>query len=279
MRGQKTHLDTNVLAEFRAGLITGRSGARIAAHLVGCDQCTALDGKLAGVSALLAAVPAPTMPDSVARRLDTVLAAEVANKNLPERARVDSSPDRATHERRAGNRGFRLLALRVLAPAAAVLLAAGGYGLSRLGGPGTQATASSAGQAASSAGHAAAQGAAPADSQPRAKPEIMSPRGFAVITSGTNYLSGTLRQQLAPELPSPAPAHPAMAPSGRMVACVHLVTGGVKPVFVDRARFEGRPATIIVAHTGQGYTAWVVGPDCSATSRDVLVKTTLPPGI
>ena len=77
MRRQMTHLETDVLAEFRAGLITGRRGTKIAAHLAGCDRCTALDDQLAGVSALLASVPAPPMPDSVAQRLDTVLAAEV----------------------------------------------------------------------------------------------------------------------------------------------------------------------------------------------------------
>src|SRR5690242_16313147 len=74
--GQMAHLDAEVLAEFRAGLIAGRRGAKITAHLTGCDRCTALDDQLAGVSALLAAVPRPAMPDSVARRLDAVLAAE-----------------------------------------------------------------------------------------------------------------------------------------------------------------------------------------------------------
>ena len=49
MRGQMTHLDTDVLAEFRAGLITGRRGARITAHLGDCERCTALDEQLAGV--------------------------------------------------------------------------------------------------------------------------------------------------------------------------------------------------------------------------------------
>ena len=34
-----THPDTDVLAEFRAGLITGRRGARITAHLAGCARC------------------------------------------------------------------------------------------------------------------------------------------------------------------------------------------------------------------------------------------------
>ena len=89
-RGQMTHPDTEVLAEFRAGLITGRRGARIAAHLAGCDRCTAFDDQLAGVSALLASVPAPAMPDRVAQRLDTVLAAEVARRDDAERARGDS---------------------------------------------------------------------------------------------------------------------------------------------------------------------------------------------
>ena len=36
MRGQMTHLDTDVLAEFDAGPVTGCRGARIAAHLAVC---------------------------------------------------------------------------------------------------------------------------------------------------------------------------------------------------------------------------------------------------
>ena len=143
MRGQMTHLDTDVLAEFRAGLITGRRGARITAHLGGCERCTALDQQLAGVRSLLASVPAPALPDGVAQRLDTVLAAEVAqrtaargeavHKDQAERAGGDGTRESPAPRRPGGNRGFRLLALRVLAPAAAVVvLAAGGYGLSRL---------------------------------------------------------------------------------------------------------------------------------------------------
>ena len=96
-----THLDTDVLAEFRAGLITGRRGAKITAHLAGCERCTAVDDQLAGVSALLASVPAPAMPDGVAQRLDTVLAAEVANRDHPERSRRDSPQETATPGRPA----------------------------------------------------------------------------------------------------------------------------------------------------------------------------------
>src|SRR5205085_9175576 len=96
MRGQMTHLDTDVLAEFRAGLITGWRGARITAHLGGCERCTALDQQLAGVRSLLASVPAPAMPDSVAQRLDTVLAAEVAQREAAQgEAAQKNSAERA----------------------------------------------------------------------------------------------------------------------------------------------------------------------------------------
>src|SRR5436190_14012759 len=166
MRGQMTHLDTDVLAEFRAGLITGRRGARIGAHLAGCGRCTALDEQLAGVSSLVASVPAPAMPDSVARRLDMVLAAEVAQRDTAQREAVlqdraeradgDSARESPAPRRPGGNRGFRLLALRVLAPAAAVVvLAAGGYGLSRIN------LGSSTGSSASTSAGSAERAAAP----------------------------------------------------------------------------------------------------------------------
>ena len=286
MKGQMTHPDADVLAEFRAGLITGRRGNSIAAHLAGCDRCAALDDKLTRVSALLAAARAPAMPDSVARRLDTVLAAEVANRDYSERAGGDGSPEPGARKRPAGNPGFRLVALRVLAPAAAVLLAAGGYGLSRLvsGPPGQALPGTAAGIAASastaSSGRAVApaEGTASATGQPRANPNIRSPFSFTFVTSGTNYLPGSLRHQLEAVMPASASV-PTQAPPQQMLNCVRNVTGGVKPVFVDEARFEGQPATVIVVPAGQGkgYQASVAGAGCSASRRDLLATTTLPP--
>jgi len=49
-------------------------------------------------------------------------------------------------------------------------------------------------------------------------------------------------------------------------------------VRVESGRFGGRQATLVVARTGADDTAWIAGPDCSATSRDVLARTTVPPG-
>jgi hypothetical protein len=284
-----THPDTDALAEFHAGLITGHRGARIADHLAECERCTALGAQLADVSALLAAIPAPAMPLGVANRLDAVLAAEVAERekgNYSERARGDTSPEPRTPRRRSGNRGFRLVALRVLAPAAAVL-AAGGYGLSLLGsGPATQSAASSSvGRAHTPVRAAPAAPAAPgipgvASEQPRAKPAVKSPHSFTLHISHTNYQRGTLRQQLETELRTPGLARSTRTPPAQVVACVRLVTNGISPAYVESAYFHGQPVTVIVVSLSSGgKQAWVAGARCSAAVKDVLDSTALPPGI
>lgn len=304
MRGQMAHLDAEVLAEFRAGLITGRRGASITAHLAGCDRCTALGDQLAGVSALLASVPVPAMPDLVAQRLDTVLAAEAASRPAgaaspehAERARADRPGQRATRRRRTPRPSFRLLSARVLAPVAVVLLAAGGYGLSRAIGPGSQVTAS----AGSAAGSAASRSVA---SAPKAAPSIaasahgplntpVSPpvRGaqgtvprpqritaanFTLVASTTNFAAATLEQQVETDLGRPPSAEAAQPVTKRLRACVQNLTRGAALVRVESARFAGQPATLVVARSGPADTAWIAGPDCSATSRDVLATTSVP---
>ena len=113
MRGQMTHLDPDVLADFDAGLITGRRGARIAAHLAECERCRAVSEDLAGMAALFAAVPAPAMPDLLAQRLETALAAEVAHRDNPERAGSDPHAAPQPARRQARSPRFRLVALRV----------------------------------------------------------------------------------------------------------------------------------------------------------------------
>jgi len=302
MRGQMTHLDADVLAEFRAGLISGRRGTRIAAHLAGCERCTALDEQLAGVCSLLASVPALAMPDSVARRLDTVLAAEVAHRNVTqgdaaqrdqaERARGDGTGESPAPRRPGGNRGFRLLTLRVLAPAAAVVvLAAGGYGLSRINlgsstgsaasttaGGAARAAAPSVAASAKSAGHANAPAAGPAQG---AGPQSrgITPANFAVVTGQRNLSRANLAQQIRAELRVPDSARTTRTPSAHLRDCVSKLVGGQSLELVESVRFEGSPATLVVARTGAEDTAWIAAPDCSATHRHVLDTTSLPSGI
>lgn len=282
VKGQMPHPGTEVLAEFRAGLVTGRRGTRIAAHLSGCERCADLDGQLAEVSVLLAAVPAPAMPESVARRLDTVLAAEVAARtDGAERAGLHGSRRAEGHGRRARNGGFRLLALRVMAPvAAAGVLAAGGYGLSQITqGTTSQASSASAGHAAKSVGGANAAVEPTAGAAASPKTRIMTPVSIPVVISQANYTRATLKHDLEAALHgSTAPAATRDATAQERACILHL-TDGAPLVKVEHARYEGQPATVIVARTGQGEMVWVAGQNCSATNRDVLDTATLLPGI
>jgi hypothetical protein len=300
MRGQMTHPDPDVLAEFRAGLGTGRRRARIASHLAACERCTGLSDQLGEIPALLAAAPAPAMPDAVAQRLESVLAAEVAQRDSSERTVGDPAHHRADdrahqgahqgarHRARSPRPGrgwdFRLVALRVLAPAAGVLvLAAGGYGLSRIGGGSTSSVA--AGSAAASAASRAQAGAAAvpssaATSRPEAAPLEPAAR-FGVVTSATDYRRATLPQQLKRELQRyarPAGSVQELAP-GPVKECVLRVTAGINPVslvLVEEAYYQGQPANVIVAARGDHDAAWVTTPTCSAGSDYVLDTTTLP---
>src|SRR6266702_8778937 len=299
MRGQMTHPDTDVLAEFRAGLITGWRGARITAHLAGCERCTALDQQLAGVRSLLASVPAPAMPDSVAQRLDTVLAAEVAQreaaqgeaaqKNSAERAGGDGTRESPAPLRPGGHRGFRLLTLRVLAPAAAVVvLAAGGYGLSRINlgastGSAASTTAGSAERAAAptAAASAKAGGSVNAPSAGPTKGAVSRPQGITaagitVVTGPANLTRGGLAQQVRAQLAVPPSARTTRAATSAERGCVLKLIGVNRLELVESVRFEDSPATLIVARTGPRDMAWVAAPDCSATHRHVLDTTSLP---
>jgi hypothetical protein len=277
-----THPDSGVLAEFRAGLITGRRGARISAHLAACERCAAQSGQLAEISALLAAVPAPAMPDAVTQRLDAVLAAEAASRDFSERA-VDPRPrDRATSSPPRRHWDFRLVTLRVLAPAAAVaVLAAGGYGLSQIGSsPSSSVASGSAAVPAASSAQAGTAAALPS-SQHGAVPAIEAPLRFPVLSSNTNYLRATLTQQLERELRLHARATgraQQLAP-GLVKGCVLRVTAHTRPgtlVLVEKARFQGQPANVIVAVSGHRDAAWVTTPACSGSSGYVLDTATLP---
>jgi hypothetical protein len=283
MTGQMSHPDSEVLAEYRAGLISGRRGAKIGAHLAECERCAALSGQLAEVSVLLASAPAPAMPDSVAQRLDTVLAAEAARRHDSERTGVRAPRHRAGDPRRSRRDRFRFVTLRVLAPAAAVVaVAAVGYSLTHLSGPtNSSAAASSAGHAASAASSAlpsAASGNGPAkNAGNNANPLERPSASFAVISSGTNYLRSTLVQQLEAARQALTATGTARPPTPQIEACVSRVTRGTSPgipKLVERARFQGQQAIVIIASSG--HMAWITGPSCSGISSDVLAQTALP---
>lgn len=281
----KGHLDADVLAEYRAWLITGRRRRAIAAHLSGCTECAALDARLAQVSALLAAAPAPSMPEALARRLDDTLAAEI---QLPIPAERRSVPARKRRFPSLASRSWvAVLRVRVMAPvaAAAAVLAGGGYVLSNLGGVGTSsgpaaASAGSAHGAKSEFGTAAgmASGAAEAPVGPARSNMAETGSGVFVVTSGLNYTAATLKTQVAAQLRvrSSLRATPATFAESR---CVLKITHGAVPVLTEKAHYQGTPATVIVVSRGGSDQVWVAGPACTATDSNILAQVILSPGI
>jgi hypothetical protein len=299
MRGQMAHLDPEVLAEFDAGLITGRRGAQISAHLAACEQCTALGEQLAGVSALFMAVPAATMPDRLAERLDTVLAAEIARRDQTENAGAQlagdgqgpggkGSRDRERRPRPSWHRNLRPLALRVLAPVAVIaLIVAGALELTPQGSTSSQASSSaaSAPDRSAAAGPAAAQSSSAASgaigaNRPAAAPLKTAPTAFPVVTGTVNFAPGSFKQQVEAALRVPASERQTQTSTTTIRACVQALAGSAaRPVLVESARYQGQPATLVVLRTGSGDTAWMAGSRCSATDHDVLDRTTVPSGI
>jgi hypothetical protein len=286
VKGQMTHPEPDALAEFRAGLVTGRRRAGITSHLAACDRCAGLSDQLAEIPALLAAAPAPAMPGDVSRRLDLALAAEAAERDSSERTADDSPAHRATSPRPRRPWNYRLVAQRILVPAAAVVvLAAGGYGLSRVMGSGSPGSAASRSEAAPATSAAPANGIAEPASAARSRsdaiPAIEAPLKFEVVTSGTDFMRATLPQQLERELQRHAQVA-ASTPEltlGPLKGCVLRVTKGTRPgtlALVEKARFQGQPAIVIVAVSGDHDAAWVTASGCSASSDHVLATATLP---
>jgi hypothetical protein len=283
------HPDADVLARFREGLLARRRSARIRAHLARCERCASVERELKEISTLLASAPVPQMPHELTARLDRVLAAEAAARSgAPDEGSPERSPlpDRSSRPARR----WRTPALRAAAAAAAVVvIAGGGYGVSRLvsqgGGTGAAATAPKAGPAqaqhAAAGSGSSAQGAQNGTSSRAAGQPAGSAR---VVHSGTDYVPGKLAAQAQALLARPAsgfntqsPLWPPGLATAALRGCVQLVTGRAQPLLVDRARYRGQPATIIVQAPAGGRPGqvWVVGTGCSARSKDVLAHTAL----
>jgi len=275
----KGHLDADVLAEYRAELITGRRRRAIAAHLLACAECAALDARLAQVSALLAATPVPAVPDALARRLETVLAAEkpISSERHPVPARHRRFP--------SWGDVFRV---RVLAPAAAVAaLAGGGYALSQAGdGPSASSGGSTAaggaysGAAASNGRGQSAAGAASKGAHSSLSPnrDAKQAGGVSVVVSGVDFRPATLRTQVAGQLRASSTLHPSLA-TAREAACVRRLSNGATPALAETATYEGQPATVVVIAQPGVDQVLVAGQNCSATVSDILDHAVLSPGI
>ena len=198
-------------------------------------------------------------------------------------ARHGTGPGRRAGRPRAGPR----LALRLAAvTAAVVLVAGGGYAVTRvISAGGIKGEASSSGTAASPA---LPGGQPPSAPSARAAPGAAAETALPVITSGTSYQPGQLKAQVSAVLkrhPAPAKARGELG-SGTgpqaafpdLAACVSHLSGGRQPMLIDIARYGNRPAAVIVVPAAGSPTVqvWVVGPGCSGQGGDVIAQTSLP---
>src|SRR5215471_18957191 len=279
MRG---HADAETLAAFREELLSRRKAARVSAHLAACSRCAALDAQLAEVSALLTRSAAPPMPDTLTARIEAAIAAEAAARaataadgavaagapaagaRMPDGAARPRGHRAGRPARAHGGPGRSRLALRVAAvTAAVVVVAGGGYGAARLlaGYPALSTRADGAAAPAPGANGKAPKAAAGGlGASSNSAAASGTPAHPVVVSSGTDYQPDRLEAQVSAVLTQhgvraptvPAPAGQSSGTALRTPACVPHVTGGTRPLLVDLARYQGRPATVIVVPGGHG---------------------------
>jgi hypothetical protein len=230
------HVSADMLARYREGDVSRRRAARIGTHLSGCASCASVSSGLAAVSSTLAAVRLPAIPEHLATRLSSALAAEAiarsaaspraagvpgtdpvpAGPSAP--ARIPGRPDlpeRAGRSRSPRARSLRArwsspLTLRLLAAAGAVVVVAGGgYAAvhqidsgSGTSGSGTSGSAghSNAGRSRPAAGRAFNSARAPAFTLPYRQNGTV--HTASAIHSGFNFARATLAAQVRADISS-----------------------------------------------------------------------------
>jgi hypothetical protein len=245
------HVDAETLARYRQEDLSRRRGSRIRAHLAGCERCRAVDEDLADVTVLLAEAQPPPMPEHLAARIQTALAAEAARRVVLPAQATSTAPGGAAgvdarqartgpaeaevpgrrasrHGRHGRDRtrqrrpGFTSpVALRTMAAAAAVVvLAGGGYEIAQhVGGSSAQKSTASGSAPHSLNGNFSAPAAIPA-----ARPSYLHAghTDVPVVTSGKDYTPATLNRQVRNTLEQYGPQ--ALSGSGALRSPV--ATGG-----------------------------------------------------
>jgi len=295
MSDSTRHLSADTLADLQEGLLDADGEAAARRHLEACAACRADLAALTDLPGLLAAAgDAGPVPQLVAARLDRALAGAAAE------GAADPGPATATRTvtplapDRGPVRGMRLLQA---AAVVVLVLGAGALGVSALThGGSNEDSASTAGGAADSAGSAAGRSEGPEAAT--VAPITASGRDWTastVRTDAADLLTGTLGQAYAlydrqaaksaqPDgaTPDPGASPPAaqrdlasaaggadrLADPTALRACVANITDGdasLQPVAVDLARWQGKPAAVLVFPTADdpaSLDVYVVAPDC-----------------
>ena len=275
------HVDAESLALYAEGQLSRRRTARVRAHLSGCAECARTAAALTEVTTRLSQVPVPPIPSAVAARLDAALSAESAHRAAapdaapaPAPALAPAGPPDPRRPRR--NPLWSPGGLRILAATGATLVVAGGVGyvLSQSGSSGQ----ASSGSVPAASHRSPAKGApdhraAASSSTPRNRPQLLPgaiPGGSEagrVVHSRTDYRTKTLGPQAVRALAQSkvTGGQPLSSLTPAAHACVTSVAHKHPVSLVDRARYDQRPAMMIVLASALGTPDRVVAvtPSCS----------------
>lgn len=260
------HPDLDALSELDEGLLDDDAAARMRAHVDDCGTCRDQLTRLRTTRALLSTLPAVSMPEDVAARIDTALAD--AGQSGP-----------TTVVPLGGKRRWRhapTLAGAAASVAVVLLVAAVVTGrLSR---------------------HDHHSGEAATAGRPVPTTNAAAIKEWR---TGTNYSAATL-PALVPRLVTGTPPSPASVPSptttqqdksaaapgsydrllssrSDVLDCARTLNDGtpVTPVAVDFAKFDGKPAVIFVLPTlghPESLDVFAIRSVCSASSLDLYFR-------
>jgi hypothetical protein len=263
------HVDADSLALYAEGQLSRGRTARVRAHLSGCAECGRTTAALASVTTELSQVPVPPLPSAVAARLDAALSAESARRAAPEPAAAPA-PVRPPAPPPRRNPRWSPGALRILSATAATLVVAGGigYALSQFSGSATSGASAPAGSSTQKPAHRSIQsGPLVSPGGRMVKPNTSSPSGPVYARTGTNYHRSTLARQAQRQLAQytvSGMSGPGQVAAARIPAqdraCARQLADGRPLLLVDLARYQHRPAIVIVL--GDPRTAIAVSDSC-----------------
>jgi negative regulator of sigma E activity len=308
MTRRDKHPSADQLARLAVGELRPRKAAKIQAHVAQCEQCARVSQQLKAIAAVLASASYPPMPHNLTARIESAISSEAMQRVAAMPATQAGRRELPSGGPRAGaGGGWRLpglpaTATRLAAAASAVVIAAAGsYVMAK--NAGTSVTRSSSSPLA--AAIAPAQHISLGPDVTYGRPGSL--HTIRAVDSHTNFVAADLRAEaisavdtaeareafaaqpsgniavpLTGSTPGPAAELTAglVADSlsgGRLAGCVRLIAPGRTVLLIDVARYQGKPAAVIVTASTvvSEAEAWVVGSSCSATTRDVLTETAL----
>jgi hypothetical protein len=297
------HATAEDLASLDLDGLGARKAARVRDHVATCVRCTQLSSQVSAVPTVLASVSYPSMPSNLTSQLDATLASEssrrLANAPATEADRRDL-PERRSRRSHGGWQlpGMSNLGTRLVAAAGAlVLVGVGGYEFATHTGGSVNTTSADSGGSASvpsarqvSLGPSVQFGQASGTKTIRT---VYSAENFTAADLGVQALAAVQAAKFegasgaqparvsAPTasagVPSKASVRSQPGSPTSLTSCLDGIVGNQSVLLVETAKYEGRPATIIVtaATSASQGQVWVVGQACSASHPDTIAHQTL----